>query len=121
MKIKIDEKVDNQLLNRQDIHFSVEHPRTATPSRLDVLAKLAAMLNCKEDQLFIIELAGMYGQSVTRGYARLYPSKDDAMSQEYSFILKRHQISEEASKPAPKEAAKPAPKEAAKEKPSKES
>jgi small subunit ribosomal protein S24e len=121
LKIKIKEKVDNKLLNRQDIHFSVEHPGTATPPRLDVLAKLAALLNCKEDQLFIIELAGMYGQSVSRGYARLYPSKEDAHSQEYSFIIKRHQKSEETEKPAPKEAAKPAPKEAAKEKPSEES
>ena len=98
MKIKVKEKLDNKLLNRQDITFLVEHPGTATPRRLDVRSKLAAILNCKEDQLFIIELAGLYGRSSAKGLAHLYPSKEAVLSQEYEHIIKRHEIVEEAPK-----------------------
>ncbi|MFX1490732.1 MAG: 30S ribosomal protein S24e [Promethearchaeota archaeon] len=90
MKIKIEEKMDNPLFKRQEITFLVEHQGTATPTRLDVRAKLAAMLNCKEDTLYIIKLNGLYGQSTTQGFARQYPSKEAAVVHEQDYILKRH-------------------------------
>ncbi len=107
MKIKIEDKKENLLLKRQDIMFFVEHTGTATPPRLNVRAKLAAMLNCKEDQLFIIKLNGLFGQSVAQGYAHLYPSKEAALMQEQTHIIKRHSQEE----PAPPVTAEPPPKE----------
>ncbi|TRO50491.1 hypothetical protein E2P71_10470 [Candidatus Bathyarchaeota archaeon] len=104
MKIKIEEKNDNALLQRQDITFLVDHTGTATPPRVDVRAKLAAMLNCKEDQLYIIKLTGQYGQSISQGYAHLYPSKDAAAMQEQVHIKKRHGTEEAAPPPAMKPA-----------------
>ncbi|MHA2406003.1 MAG: 30S ribosomal protein S24e [Candidatus Hermodarchaeia archaeon] len=110
MKIKIEEKHENSLLNRQDITFLVDHSGTATPSRIDVRAKLAAMLNSKEDQLYIIKLSGLYGQSTSQGYAHLYPTKEAALKQEQAYIIKRHTIEEAAPTPA-KEPTPPAPEE----------
>ncbi len=100
MKISIENKVDNQLLHRQDIRFQIEHSGSSTPNRLAVRAKLAALLNCQEDQLFIIELAGVFGRGSTRGYARLYPSKEVALVKEDKHILKRHEPKEEESTPS---------------------
>ena len=100
MKIKIKEKHENSLLNRQDITFLVDHTGTATPSRNDVRAKLAAMLNSKEDQLYIIKLSGLYGQSTSHGYAHLYPTKEVALKQEHAYIIKRHTTEETAPPPA---------------------
>jgi ribosomal protein S24E len=97
MKIKIENKVDNKLLHRQDITFQIEHPGSSTPQRLAVRAKLAALLNCQEDQLFIIELAGVFGRGSTRGYARLYPSKEAGLAREDKHILKRHEPKEEGT------------------------
>ena len=91
MKISIENKVDNQLLHRQDITFQVDHSGASTPNRLAVRAKLAALLNCQEDLLFIIELAGVFGRGSTRGYARLYPSKEAALAKEDKHIIKRHE------------------------------
>ena len=85
MKIKIEEKHENSLLKRQDITFLVDHSGTATPSRIDLRAKLAAMLNSKEDQLYIIKLSGLYGQSTSQGYAHLYPTKEAALKQEQAY------------------------------------
>ena len=122
MKIKIKDKTDNPLLNRQDISFTVEHPGTSTPIRLDVRAKLVAMLNCKEDELFIIRLSGLYGQATANGLAHLYPSKEAALQHEPAYIIKRHPketpaASEAPPPPAPKEekAKEPAKEEKAKE------
>ncbi|MFX1564997.1 MAG: 30S ribosomal protein S24e [Promethearchaeota archaeon] len=100
MKIKIEEKQENPLLSRQDITFQVDHSGEATPPRIDVRAKLAAMLNCKEDQLYIVKFNGLYGQSTTHGYAHLYPSKEVALSLEQKHILKRHATEEETTPPA---------------------
>jgi len=91
MKITIESKAENKLLNRQDIRFLVDHSGAPTPPRLEVRSKLAAMLNCPEEHLYIVELVGTYGKSVTRGYARLYPSKEAALAQEPKYIIKRHQ------------------------------
>jgi ribosomal protein S24E len=118
MKIKIEEKSANPLLNRQDITFTVEHTGTATPVRLDVRAKLVAMLNCKEEELYIIRLQGLYGQATAKGYAHLYPSKEAAIEHEPEYIIKRHTKEEAAAPeapppPAPKEEKAPAKEEKA--------
>ncbi len=107
MKIKIEEKTESPLLNRQDITFLVEHPSSSTPPRLDIRAKLAAMLNCQEDQLYIIKLQGQYGQFVTRGVAHYYSSKELALTHEQKYVLKRHTTeaaTDTASAPSKKKA-----------------
>lgn len=107
MKIKIEEKTENPLLNRQDITFLVEHPNSSTPTRLDIRAKLAALLNCPEDQLYVIKLHGQYGQFVTRGLAHYYSSKELALTHEQKYVLKRHTTeaaADAASAPSKKKA-----------------
>lgn len=123
MKIKIEEKHENPLLKRQDISFLVEHTGTATPPRLDVRDKLAAQMNCQTDQLYVIKLQGLYGQSSTRGLAHLYASKEEALAQEQAHIVRRHSTEEAApaapAPPAPKEEVEAAPEEKVEEKPPK--
>ena len=114
MKIKIEEKQENSLLNRQDITFLVDHTGDPTPTRNDVRAKLAAMLNSKEDQLYIIKLSGLYGQSTSHGYAHLYPTKEAALKYGHTYIIKRHSTEEAAPPPTPTEKVEE-PKEAPKE------
>lgn len=123
MKIKIEEKHENLLLKRQDITFLVEHAGTATPPRLDVRDKLAAQMNCQTDQLYVIKLQGLFGQSSTRGLAHLYASKEEALTQEQAHIIKRHSTEEAApaapTPPAPKEEVEVAPEKKIEEKPPK--
>ena len=123
MKIKIKEKNENPLLKRQDITFLVEHSGTATPPRLDVRDKLAAQMNCQTDQLYVIKLQGLFGQSSTRGLAHLYASKEEALAQEQAHIIRRHSTEEAApaapAPPAPKEEVEVAPEEKIEEKPPK--
>jgi small subunit ribosomal protein S24e len=123
MKIKIEEKHENPLLKRQDITFLVEHTGTATPPRIDVRDKLAAQMNCQTDQLYVIKLQGLFGQSATRGLAHLYASKEAALAQEQNHIINRHSTEEAApaasAQPTPKEEVEVAPEEKIEEKPPK--
>jgi ribosomal protein S24E len=116
MQIKIQQKVENKLLNRQDITFLVDHAGAPTPPRLEVRAKLAAMLNCKEDQLYIVAVAGVFGSSTSKGEARLYPSSEIALVREQKHILTRHKTKEERKVEESKKAEAKAKEEEAKEK-----
>lgn len=116
MQIKIQQKVENKLLNRQDITFLVDHAGAPTPPRLEVRAKLAAILNCKEDQLYIVAVAGVFGSSTSKGEARLYPSSEIALAREQKHILTRHKTKEERKVEQEKKAEAKAKEEEAKEK-----
>jgi len=116
MQIKIQQKVENKLLNRQDITFLVDHAGAPTPPRLEVRAKLAAILNCKEDQLYIVAVAGVFGSSTSKGEARLYPSSEIALAREQKHILTRHKTKEERKVEEEKKAEAKAREEEAKEK-----
>jgi ribosomal protein S24E len=116
MQIKIQQKVENKLLNRQDVTFLVEHAGAPTPPRLEVRAKLAAMLNCKEDQLYIVAVAGVFGSSTSKGEARLYPSSEIALMREQKHILTRHKTKEERKAEEDKKAEAKAKEEEAKAK-----
>ena len=119
MQIKIQQKVENKLLKRQDVTFLVDHAGAPTPPRLEVRSKLAALLNCKEDQVYIVALAGVFGSSTSKGEARLYPSSETALAQEQKHILRRHKSKEERKAEQAKEAEEKAKEEAAKPKPPK--
>jgi ribosomal protein S24E len=116
MQIKIQQKVENKLLNRQDITFLVDHAGAPTPPRLEVRSKLAAMLNCKEDQVYIVAVAGVFGSSTSKGEARLYPSSEIALAREQKYVVKRHQTKEQRKEEESKEAEAKAKEEKAKEK-----
>jgi ribosomal protein S24E len=116
MQIKIQQKVENKLLNRQDVTFLVDHAGAPTPPRLEVRAKLAAILNCKEDQLYIVAVAGVFGSSTSKGEARLYPSSEIALAREQKHILTRHKTKEERKVEEEKKAEAKAKEEEAKEK-----
>jgi ribosomal protein S24E len=116
MQIKIQEKVENKLLNRQDITFLVDHAGAPTPPRLEVRAKLAAVLNCKEDQVYVVAIAGVFGSSTSKGEARLYPSSEIALAREQKHIVKRHRTKEQRKEEESKEAEAKAKEEEAKAK-----
>lgn len=110
MEIEITEKKENQLLNRTEIKFRVDHPGTPTPTRPEVKAQLAAKLGINEEVLVLEKIAGIYGRQSASGIARVYNSKDELEKLEPKYLLIRG---------LPKEEAKPA-KKPEKEKPPKE-
>ncbi|MBZ3935130.1 SSU ribosomal protein S24E [Methanimicrococcus blatticola] len=94
MDIKIVKDLDNKLLNRKELDFTVEY-EGPTPSRADVRKKLAALLNTNVDLLIVQKMESEYGHQLVKGYAKLYDSEDRMKQVEPEHVLKRNTMPEE--------------------------
>ncbi len=94
MDIEIIEKKDNPLFNRIEIKFKIMHEGEATPSRDEVVSKVAAMMNADKEQTILQEIKGHFGVNYSTGFANVYESKDIAMSIEPKYILIRNKLLE---------------------------
>ncbi len=113
MDVEITDKRQNPLLNRQEVRFKILHPKEPTPTRDSARDKLASMNNVKKEQVIIDALDTTFGKSETTGYAKIYPTKDEAMKNERNYELVRNNLV--AGKKAPEKKAPtlttgPAPK-----------
>ena len=109
MDVEIIEKRQNPLLNRQEIRFKILHPKEPTPNRDSARDKLASMSNVKKDQVIVDTLETTFGKSETVGYAKIYPSKDEAMKNERKYELVRNSLVEGKKKAAKKPALETGP------------
>ena len=54
--------------------------------------KIAQLNNVKKDQVIVDSLDTTFGMSETTGYAKVYPTKEEAMKNERNYILKRNKL-----------------------------
>ena len=103
---------ENGLLDRTEVYFTVAHPTEGTPNRADLRKALSGALNVKG--VVVLDWArSEFGRTATRGYAKVYKSKEHAMALEPLPILVRNGLAQKVVKKeeaAPKEAAAPAPR-----------
>jgi len=95
MEITITSETPNVLLNRKELKFTIKYTGT-TPSRKEVHAKLAAMLNSPKEQLVIGTLCNKFGMTFITGDARAYESKESLNKVEAEYIIKRGMTGEDA-------------------------
>jgi small subunit ribosomal protein S24e len=98
MKIDISEKKKNPLQERTEVRFTVDHSTQATPNRKELVNALAKELGVKNDQVILNNLDSMFGRAKSKGYAKVYDSKESAMKFEREYLLKRNGIGAEAPK-----------------------
>ncbi|MDV0444929.1 hypothetical protein MmiAt1_04780 [Methanimicrococcus sp. At1] len=94
MEIKIVKDLDNKLLNRNELDFTVEY-EGPTPSRADVRKKLAALLNKNVDLVIVQRMESEYGHQLAKGYAKVYESADRMKQVEPEHVLLRNTMPEE--------------------------
>ena len=109
MDINITEDKNNALLNRREVKFDATF-EGATPSRLDVKNRLAAMLNVPLELVILQKFDNSYGVSAAEGYAKIYEDADRMKVVEKEYVLKRNElpepeVEEEASEEPDEEAA----------------
>jgi small subunit ribosomal protein S24e len=108
MEIEVIDKRDNALLQRTEVHFKVLHKAEATPSRDHLRTELAKHLKASKEVVVVDHAASTFGRFETIGYAKVYRSKDEALSIERAHILVRNQLKEPEVKEG--KAAEKAPK-----------
>lgn len=108
MEIQVLDKRDNALLKRTEIRFKAVHKAEPTPSRDNLRSELAKHLKAPKDSVIVDQASSSFGKFETVGYAKVYKSKDDALSVERAHILVRNKLKEPEVKEG--KAAEKAPK-----------
>ncbi len=117
MELKITSQVENQLLGRREVTFTLRHDGETTPNRSQVRQLVASELGTKTENVVIDSMASAYGMGATQGVARAYKSPEAARSMERVHLLKRNNLYVEKAKKegasAEKKEEKPAAKKGA--------
>ena len=98
MELEIQDKKENTLLNRMEVHFILHHPNAATPKRENVREELSKELKVPKDRIIVDNMESSFGIHDTKGYAKIYPTKDEAMKVEREHLLKRNKLVEKQEK-----------------------
>lgn len=110
MELDIKNKRENALLNRIEVNFVLHHPNSPTPKRENVREELSKTMKVPKDRVVVDHMKSSFGVHDTKGYAKIYPSKEEAMKVEREYLLKRNKLE---AKPEKKE--KPAEEPASEE------
>ena len=95
MEIKINSNTRNELLSRSEIAFTATY-EGATPSRMDIGAKIAALQNVPIENLILSPLQSRFGLRAGQGVARIYDSAEALKATERAYLVARGQKKEEA-------------------------
>ena len=109
MKIEITSQKENPLQKRKEVYFSIDHVGETTPGRNAVAEDIARKMKSKRDCVVIDNIESVYGIGKSKGYAKVYDSKESAMSYESGYLLKRNGIGIEPPAPAAPAGGAPAP------------
>jgi len=117
MELKILEEDANELFNRKEIRFEVIHEDEPTPKLVDIRRLIAQKTNSMIIHVIIDDVETLFGIGRTIGEARVYANKDDLLSYEPKYLLKRNELIEvkEEGKVGEKEGIKEEGKEESKE------
>ncbi|MDR0309173.1 MAG: 30S ribosomal protein S24e [Candidatus Methanoplasma sp.] len=101
MKIEITNQKENPLQKRKEVYFTIDHAGESTPGRNAVAEDIAKKMKSKRDCVVVDNIESVYGIGKSKGYAKVYDSKESALSFENGYLLKRNGIAAEAAE-APK-------------------
>lgn len=109
MKIEITNQKENPLQKRVEVHFTIDHVGETTPGRNAVAEEIAKKMKSKRNCVVVDSIESVYGIGKSKGYAKVYDSKECALSFEREHLLARNGITKD--EPAPEPAAEEAPAE----------
>jgi small subunit ribosomal protein S24e len=78
----------NELLSRREVEFNLKY-EGATPSRMQTIGKLCALLNVKENQVTLDTMNSSFGKTEIRGTARIYDKEEGRTRTERPFLAAR--------------------------------
>jgi small subunit ribosomal protein S24e len=97
MKMEITEKRENPLQKRVEVYFTIDHNGESTPGRNAVAEEVAKQTKSKRECVVVDNIESVFGKGMSKGYAKVYDSKEAALEYDRAYLLKRNGI--EADKP----------------------
>jgi len=89
MRIQIENRNENPILNREEINFTVKEVES-TPSRQEIRKQVAAQANVDEKLLVVDVLGTSYGTPELKGVARIYKNETEMKKTELKYIIARN-------------------------------
>lgn len=89
-KVEVLEEKKNELVNRAELEFRIDHFGKGTPNRLDIKKKIAAMKNADEKLTIIRNMKTYYGAAYTTGKVNIYENSKDLQFYEPFHIQVRN-------------------------------
>jgi ribosomal protein S24E len=105
MKVEIKDKKNNPIMKREEVMFSVEHDKKATPSRRELIKEIVDKLKSKEDLVIVDKIFSAKGRCMSNVAVLVYKKKDDIPKGKLEKMKRRMEKS--AKKEKPKAEAKP--------------
>jgi small subunit ribosomal protein S24e len=88
MDFEITSDKRNELLSRREVRFTLRYDG-ATPSRMQVIGKICALLNVKDQQVVLDSLKSSFGKMELSGEARIYDSEEGRKKTERTHLMTR--------------------------------
>jgi small subunit ribosomal protein S24e len=88
MEFEVTRDTRNELLTRREVDFNLRFDG-ATPSRMQVIGKLAALLNVSDKNMVLDSMKTSFGMTELRGTARVYDSEEDKKKVERDYLMTR--------------------------------
>ncbi len=88
MDFEITSDKRNELLSRREVQFTLKYDG-ATPSRMQIIGKLCAILNIKEHQITLDTLHSSFGKTEIIGSARIYDNAESRNKTERPHLAAR--------------------------------
>ncbi|OPX61714.1 MULTISPECIES: 30S ribosomal protein S24e [unclassified Methanoregula] len=88
MDIEITSDKRNELLSRREVQFTLKYDG-ATPSRMQIIGKICALLNIKEHQITLDTLHSSFGKTEITGSARIYDNEESRNKTERPHLAAR--------------------------------
>ena len=103
MKLEIETRKKNLLMNREEAWVRFDHEGKATPPRKEILKDIARQMKVKDDCIIIDKIFSTTGKAVSRVKVFVYKKKDDIPKAKLEKMQRRMERKE---KPAKAEAPK---------------
>lgn len=88
MKVEILNEQENKLLQRKELDFLVKELKV-TPSRIEIIKKIAALKGVPEENIVIEKIRQEFGKKEAKVKARIYKEKNQLMKIEAKYVLER--------------------------------
>ena len=89
--MNIDQRIENPILQRVELHFTMDHPANPTPSLKEMIDFITKMEpGAKKECTFILDVTSRFGRSMTTGVAHVYENDEAASSTVPNYVKDRH-------------------------------
>ena len=114
MEVYVEKERYNPLLKRKEVYCRLSF-EGKTPSRSEVRAKIAGLLNAELERTVVDYIKTEFGKTEARCYVKIYDTVEDLQKIEEEHIIERNKVEEQAEEQTEEQAEESGESEAAEE------